>query len=40
MVYMNNISTLGEDFLHTNDLYVPITDDLMRSNFDHVSQGI
>ena len=37
---MNDISTQGKDFLQNNALYVPITDDLMRSNFDHVSQGI
>ena len=24
---MNDISTQGKDFLHTNELYVPITDD-------------
>ena len=24
---MNNISTLGKDFVNTNELYVPITDD-------------
>ena len=24
---MNNISILGKDLLHTNEFYVPITDD-------------